>query len=93
MTTRNGPGKRKRPPTNRHPRKRGRPQEFNVVVERDEDGWLVGSVPELHGCHTQAKTMESLMDRIREAIAVCLEAEGNKPRSEFVALARVTVDA
>jgi predicted RNase H-like HicB family nuclease len=74
-------------------RKRRGPQEFNVVVERDEDGWLVGSVPELHGCHTQARTMESLMERIRETIALCLEVEGNKPRSEFVAIARVTVDA
>jgi predicted RNase H-like HicB family nuclease len=83
------------------PRKRGSPrpvprrhraQEFNVVVERDEDGWLVGSVPELRGCHTQAKTMETLMQRIREAISLCLETEGDKPRSEFVAIARVTVD-
>jgi predicted RNase H-like HicB family nuclease len=73
--------------------RRQRAYEFNVVVERDEDGWLVGSVPELRGCHTQAKTMEALMDRIREAIALCLETQGDKPRSEFVAIARVTVDA
>jgi predicted RNase H-like HicB family nuclease len=42
---------------------------FNVVIEKDEDGWLVASVPELPGCHTQAKTMDKLMERIQEAIA------------------------
>jgi predicted RNase H-like HicB family nuclease len=70
-----------------------RAREFNVVIERDEDGWLVGSVPELHGCHTQARTIETLMERIREVITLCVEAEGDQPRSEFVAIARVTVDA
>ena len=90
MRSRTGNKKRSRRP----PRaKRRGSREFNVVVERDEDGWLVGSVPELRGCHTQARTMESLMDRVREAIAVCLDAEPDQPTSEFVAIARITVDA
>jgi predicted RNase H-like HicB family nuclease len=45
---------------------------FDVVIERDEDGFYVASVPELHGCHTQAKSLDVLMERIREAIELCL---------------------
>jgi predicted RNase H-like HicB family nuclease len=48
-------------------------QEFNVVIEQDADGYFVASVPELRGCHTQAKSLDTLMKRIREAIELCLE--------------------
>ena len=50
--------------------------EFSVVIEKDEDGYFVASVPALRGCHTQAKSPDVLMKRIREAIALCLEVEG-----------------
>jgi predicted RNase H-like HicB family nuclease len=46
---------------------------FNVVIERDSEGFYVASVPELSGCHTQAKSLATLMVRIREAIDLCLE--------------------
>ncbi len=46
-------------------------KEFSVIIERDSDGWYVASVPELSGCHTQAKSLDKLMERIREAIEVC----------------------
>ena len=49
-------------------------REFLVVVERDEEGYLVASVPSLKGCHTQARSMDELMERMREAIELCLEA-------------------
>jgi predicted RNase H-like HicB family nuclease len=48
-------------------------QTFEVVIERDEEGFYVASAPELHGCHTQARTPYSLMARIQEAIELCLE--------------------
>lgn len=48
-------------------------QEFNVIIEKDEDGYYVASVPALRGCHTQAKSLDVLMRRIREAIELCLE--------------------
>src|SRR3990172_6949802 len=41
---------------------------FHVIVERDEDGWCVGTISELPGCHTQAKSLDQLRDRIHEAI-------------------------
>ncbi|NEO51070.1 MAG: type II toxin-antitoxin system HicB family antitoxin, partial [Moorea sp. SIO4A3] len=50
-------------------------REFNVIIEQDADGYFVASVPTLKGCHTQAKSLDELMERIREAIALCLEFE------------------
>lgn len=49
--------------------------DFNVVVERDEDGFYVASVPGLRGCHTQAPTLDLVLERIKEAIALHLETE------------------
>lgn len=53
-------------------------REFLVVVERDEDGYLVASVPSLQGCHTQARTVDHLMERIGEAIQLCVEGIGGE---------------
>jgi predicted RNase H-like HicB family nuclease len=65
---------------------------FNVVIERDEEGYYVASVPELRGCHTQARSLDTLMDRIKEAIDLCLEEQGRPPfTTEFVGVQRVTV--
>jgi predicted RNase H-like HicB family nuclease len=47
-------------------------REFDVVVERDAAGYYVASVPAIPGCHTQAKSLDHLMERIREAIAACV---------------------
>jgi len=47
---------------------------FDGVIERDEEGYFVAAVPEQRGCHTQAKSLDELMERIREAIEVCVEA-------------------
>ena len=49
-------------------------RKFTVVIERDEDGYYVGTVPSLRGCHTQAKTLDTLMKRMREAVELCLES-------------------
>ena len=68
------------------------PREFNVVIEKDADGWYVGSVPALPGCHSQAKSLDKLMVRIREAIELCLEVQGDKLEPlDFVGVQRVTV--
>jgi len=65
---------------------------FNVVIERDSEGWLVASVPSLQGCHTQAKSFDELDVRIREAIALCLEDKEDTSDSEFVGVQRVAVE-
>jgi predicted RNase H-like HicB family nuclease len=67
-------------------------REFSVVIERDEEGYYVASVPALPGCHTQARSLDDLMDRVREAIAVCLDADADAPsKLEFVGVQRVSV--
>ncbi|MCL7414347.1 MAG: type II toxin-antitoxin system HicB family antitoxin [ANME-2 cluster archaeon] len=48
---------------------------FTVLIEQDEDGIYVARVPDIPGCHTQGKTVEQAMERIREAMQVCLEAD------------------
>ena len=65
-------------------------REFSVVIEKDEDGYFVGSVPTLRGCHTQAKSLDVLVKRIKEAIQLCLEVE-NPATTEFVGVQRVAV--
>jgi predicted RNase H-like HicB family nuclease len=65
---------------------------FSVIVERDEEGFYVATVPELRGCHTQARSLDSLMERVREAIDLCLEEQGRPvSSSEFVGVQRITV--
>lgn len=66
-------------------------QEFNVVIERDADGYFVASVPALRGCHTQAKSLDILMRRVREAIELCLESE-TPSANEFIGVQRVAVN-
>ena len=69
-------------------------QEFIVIIERDEEGWYVASVPSLQGCHTQARSLDDLNERIKEAILLCLENAGEhevEPALEFVGLQKVAV--
>lgn len=69
-------------------------REFDVVIERDSEGYFVASVPALRGCHTQARSLDELMDRVREAVELCLEIEGEdiEPMT-FVGLQRISVAA
>ena len=68
-------------------------REFDVLIERDPEGYYVATVPALHGCHTQARSLDDLMRRIREAVEVCLEAEGDAARAplDFVGVQRIAV--
>lgn len=76
----------------RRPTKKAAPREFDVLIERDAEGWLVGTVPALRGCHTQAKSLDELMIRVREAIQLCLEVEGVPTvQLDFVGVQRIRV--
>ncbi len=69
-------------------------QQFNVIIEKDSDGYLVASVPALKGCHTQAKSYDELIERIKEAIELCLEMENQDFETlEFVAVERITINS
>ncbi|MEO0836308.1 MAG: type II toxin-antitoxin system HicB family antitoxin, partial [Cyanobacteria bacterium J06642_3] len=50
-------------------------REFYVIIERDEDGYYVGEVPQLKACYSQGRTVDELMNNIKEAIELCLEEE------------------
>lgn len=67
-------------------------REFSVIIEKDEDGYFVASVPALRGCHTQAKSLDVLMKRIKEAIELCLEVQ-EPITNEFIGMQRVAVMA
>jgi predicted RNase H-like HicB family nuclease len=65
---------------------------FTVVIERDEDDYYVGSVPSLRGCHTQARTLDTLMRRMREAVELCLENEDSAHSSlELVGVQQISI--
>ena len=65
---------------------------FTVLIEQDEEGYLVAAVPALRGCHTQAKSLDTLMTRVGEAIALCREEKKSDPGVlELVGIQQVTV--
>ena len=66
---------------------------FTVLIEKDEDGVYVGSVPALRGCHTQGKTIDELLKNIKEAIELCLEVEKDVPREKFIGIQQIQVKA
>lgn len=69
-------------------------REYDVVVERDSEGYYIASVPALRGCHTQANSLDELMVRIREAIELCLDVEGDVGVPlDFVGVQRIRVSA
>jgi len=69
-------------------------RQFDVVIERDSEGFYIASVPQLTGCHTQARSLDEVTERIREAIELCLEAEGEPVQElEFIGIQRVTIAA
>ncbi|MEK7576219.1 MAG: type II toxin-antitoxin system HicB family antitoxin [Patescibacteria group bacterium] len=55
-------------------------KQFKVLIERDEDGFFVATVPALPGCYTQAKTLPDLLKNVREAIELCLSVAKTNPR-------------
>jgi len=67
-------------------------RKFTVLIERDESGYYVATVPALQGCHTQAKSLDTLMKRIREVVELCLEDEnGQAQELDLVGIQQITV--
>ncbi len=66
--------------------------EYSVIIEQDSEGTYVASVPALRGCHTQGKSLDEVVGRIREAIELCLEAQGGDIEAlDFVGIQKITV--
>jgi len=71
-------------------------QTFRVLIEKDEDGVFVASIPSLPGCHTQGKTFEEALDRSKKAVSLYLEVrkeEARKviPQPSFIGVENITV--
>lgn len=67
-------------------------KEFSVIIERDSEGYYVASVPSLCGCHTQAKSLDELMARVQEVVALCLEDASDEVEFlDFVGVQKITI--
>jgi predicted RNase H-like HicB family nuclease len=68
------------------------PRKFTVLIEKYEGGYYVATVPALRGCHTQAKSLDTLMKRVREVIELCLEDDDVETDSlELIGIQQITV--
>lgn len=69
-------------------------KEYHVIIERDVEGYFIASVPTLRGCHTQAKSLDELMKRIKEVIELCLEVEKDSIQEEndFIGVQKIAVE-
>jgi len=66
--------------------------DFNIIIEKGEDGYLISEVIEIPGCHTQAENMNELLERTKEAISLCLkEQEDIEFMTNFVGMQKIKV--
>lgn len=67
--------------------------EYTIVIEKDEDGYYVGSIPSLPGCHTQGKSIDQLIERMETAISLWVEVNSADVPSplELVGVQRISV--
>lgn len=66
-------------------------KEFYVIIERDEDGYFVGEVPQLKACYSQGETIDELMSNIKEVIELCLEEQSETSLLEFVGVHKIVI--
>ena len=67
--------------------------DFTILIEQDEDGVFVAMVPEIEGCYTQGGTLSEVMERIKEAIEVCLEADKEDVNPlRFIGIQKLSVE-
>ena len=66
-------------------------REFFVIIEKDEDGYYVGEVPQFKGCYSQGKSLDELMGNIKEVIELCLEEADADFIPRFVGIQRVEI--
>lgn len=47
---------------------------FKIVLEKDEDGWIVATCPSLPGCVSQGRTEKQALKNMKEAIELHIKA-------------------
>ena len=66
--------------------------DFTAVIEQDEEGWYIATVPDIQGCHTQGRTIAEVLERIKEAIELCIETDKEPiEQMKFVGVQRIQV--
>lgn len=68
---------------------------YTFIITKGIDGYYMATVPELPGVITQAKNVEELFPRVKEAIEVYLEGVGNDYNNEkvqFVGVNQIEVE-
>ena len=67
--------------------------DFTILIEQDEDGIFVAMVPEIEGCYTQGKTLQEVLERIKEAIEICLESDNKEINPlKFIGIQKMQVE-
>lgn len=67
-------------------------KEYNIIIEKDSEGYYTGYVPELKGCHSQAKSIDELLKRMEEVIELCVEVQGStNKKTNFVGIQKLVV--
>jgi len=66
---------------------------FTAIIEQDEDGMYIGRVPQLRGCVTQAKTIDELVVRLKDAVKLYLDVEGDSEieMSKFIGTQQIQI--
>lgn len=65
---------------------------YNIIIEKDKEGWYISEVLELPGCYSQAKSIDELVKRTKEAIKChLLESKIEVPVSNFIGLQQLRV--
>ncbi len=64
---------------------------YTLIIEKGQDGYLIGSILELPGCHTQSKNMEELLKNATEALELYLEVEKPESTSEFIGIQKINL--
>ena len=68
--------------------------DFMVLIEQLPDGWFIAKVPDIQGCYSQGKTIPQALERVKEAIQVCLESDQTDfPAMKFIGLQKVEIEA
>ncbi len=67
-------------------------RDYDVIIEKDADGFYIATVPEIPGCHTQAKSLDELMTRTREVVELCLEVQKDAASpNKFIGIQKIAV--
>lgn len=71
---------------------------YRVIVEQDEDGVFIASVPSLQGCHTEGETFEEVLKNIEDVIKLHIKARKERglplddSKTEFVGIKELSIN-